>query len=194
MAEQVDPGTARQDGAGDRAFEALVAEVHRPVLRYLLRRTDRETAADVLGDTLLALWRGRDRVPPDAALPWAYGVARGCLANARRGERRRDALVARLAVVDPPRPADGPEESLATDDPALRSALARLTTTEAEVVRLWAWEDLTPAEIAVVLGTTPNAVSIRLHRARSRLRALLEEARKDAGSDRTGTPRGTEDA
>ena len=46
-----------------------------------------------------------------------------------------------------------------------------------EVLRLWAWEELAPREIAVVLGTTPNAVSIRLHRAKARLRDEL--ARKD---------------
>ena len=38
---------------------------------------------------------------------------------------------------------------------------------------LWAWEELAPREIALVLGVTPNAVSIRLHRAKGRLRELL---------------------
>lgn len=48
---------------------------------------------------------------------------------------------------------------------------------------LWAWEDLRPADIAVVLGITVNAVHIRLHRARGRLAALLANpaTRKDPG-------------
>ncbi|MGA8246093.1 MAG: sigma factor-like helix-turn-helix DNA-binding protein, partial [Nocardioides sp.] len=45
-----------------------------------------------------------------------------------------------------------------------------------ELLRLWAWEQLTPSEIATVLGTTPNAVGIRLHRAKERLRAELRKA------------------
>ena len=188
-----DTGSGFGVGEGGRDVEALVRTVHRPLLRYLLRRADPETAADVLGDTLLVLWRRHTEIPADAALPWAYGVARGCLANARRGARRREALVARLVVLDPPRPVDGPEDR-AAPDPDLHAALSRLTPTEAEVVTLWAWEGLSPTEIAVALDVTPNAVSIRLHRARTRLRDLLEEAPpKDEGTDRTGTGRGKEE-
>ena len=45
--------------------------------------------------------------------------------------------------------------------------------------RLWAWEQLEPAEIAAVLGLTTNAVSIRLHRAKKKLGENLEIARKN---------------
>ena len=178
-------------------FEALVAEVHQPLLHYLLRRADRETAADVLGDTLLVLWRRRADVPEGAALPWAYGVARGCLANARRGDRRREALVSRLVVLDPPRPVAGPDAT-GSADPGLAAAMSRLTTAEREVLALWAWEGLSPSEIAVALDVTPNAVSIRLHRAKARLRDLLQDERdaataKDEDDTRTGTGRGREE-
>ncbi len=175
-------------------FELLVAELHAPLLSYLLRRTDRETAADVLGDVLLVLWRRRADIPPDAALPWSYGVARRCLANARRGAGRQNALAARLVVLDPPRPADGPEAAEGVDDRALRDAMSRLAPPEAEALTLWAWEDLAPAEIAVALAVTPNAVSIRLHRAKIHLREWLEvHDRKEREGNRTGTGRGEEE-
>ena len=175
-------------------FELLVAELHAPLLAYLVRRTDRQTAADVLADVLLVLWRRRDEIPPDAALPWSYGVARRCLANARRGANRREALVARLVIVDPPRPVDGPEAADVVDDGALRDAMSRLTPPEAEALTLWAWEGLAPAEIAVALGVTPNAVSIRLHRAKIHLREWLEfHDRKERDGSRTGTGRGEEE-
>jgi RNA polymerase sigma-70 factor (ECF subfamily) len=45
-----------------------------------------------------------------------------------------------------------------------------------EVLMLTAWEDATPAEIGRVLGISPNAASVRLHRARRRLRARLLES------------------
>lgn len=183
------------DAEAERArFERLVGDLHGPLLRYLLRRTDRDTAADVLGDTLLVLWRRRADVPVGAELPWAYGIARGCLANARRGERRRDALAARLVVVDPPGVVTGADAALGGDDPDLTAALARLTPTEVEVLTLWAWEGLSPSEIAAVLGVTANAVSIRLHRAKGRLRTSLEAERaKDPDPRRTGTGRGKEE-
>ena len=169
-------------------FELLVAELHAPLLSYLVRRTDRQTAVDVLGDVLVVLWRRRAEIPVEAALPWAYGVARRCLANARRGAQRRSALAARLVVLDPPHPVDGPEAADVVDDTALRDAMARLTPPEAEALTLWAWEGLAPDEIAVALGVTPNAVSIRLHRAKIHLREALElHDRKD----HDGTPDGT---
>jgi RNA polymerase sigma-70 factor, ECF subfamily len=146
-------------------FEELARESLEPLRRYLARRTDAETAADVLGDTLLVAWRRFDDVPSEP-LPWLYGVARNCLANEERGVRRRARLGARLAA----QPVETPSGTDATE---LHEALGRLTDIERELIRLWAWEQLAPAEIATVVGMTPNAVSIRLTRARQHLRELL---------------------
>jgi RNA polymerase sigma-70 factor (ECF subfamily) len=155
-------------------FEALAAEVVEPVRRFLARRTDPDTADDVLAETLLVCWRRLDQVP-DPALPWVYGVARNCLANAERGDRRQRRLAARISVVDPPREA---ELEPTPPDPRVGAALEAMRPEEAELLRLWAWEQLGPSEIAEVLGITANAASIRLHRARGR---LVEELRKIEG-------------
>lgn len=147
-------------------FRALVAEVIDPVTRYLRRRTDEATADDVLAETLVVLWRRRDEVPAEA-VPWAIGVARKQLLNARRASARRERLVARIAIVDPPRErADVDEES--DRDEAVRRTLTRLRPADAEVLRLWAWDELEPRGIADVLGISANAAAVRLHRARRR--------------------------
>ena len=159
------------------AFTGLVEEAYRPLLRYLARRTDPATADDVLGDTLLVLWRRFDDIPNDATLAWCIGVARGCLANRRRTEQRQLRLVHRLAET-----ATDPAEE--QQDPALDEALATLKDKDREVLRLWAWERLEPREIAVVLGITPNAASVRLHRATGRLRQQLGKSRAAAGQVR----------
>ena len=91
-------------------FEALVPALVDPLRRFLARRTDPATADDVLAETLLVCWRRLDDLPEEP-LPWAYGVARNCLANADRGVRRQERLAARIAVVDPPAAsASGPGE------------------------------------------------------------------------------------
>ncbi|WP_371661144.1 RNA polymerase sigma factor [Streptomyces sp. NBC_00280] len=161
-------------------FEALARVVTEPLHRYLLRRADADQVDDILSETLLVLWRRIEDVPgleasedtpdPDAVLPWCYGVARGCLANARRADRRRRSLLERLTWT-----AAGPARE--TEDPdhtALHSALAQLRALDREVVLLWAYEELTPSRIAEVTGLSANAVSIRLHRAKKRLAAQLE--------------------
>jgi RNA polymerase sigma-70 factor (ECF subfamily) len=91
---------AHPDDARER-FEALAAEVAEPVRRFLARRTDADTADDVLAETLLVCWRRLDQVP-ERALPWVYGVARNCLANAERGARRQRRLAVRITALDPP--------------------------------------------------------------------------------------------
>ena len=54
---------------------------------------------------------------------------------------------------------------------------------DAELLRMWAWEQLTPAELATVLAITPNAASIRLHRAREKLRAALGKISGSSGHE-----------
>ncbi|MGQ7297775.1 RNA polymerase sigma factor [Quadrisphaera sp. KR29] len=180
-------GSGVEDGAARRArFESLAGEVLEPVRRYLARRAGAAVADDALSDVLLVLWRRLDDVPTGdggaGALPWAYGVARGCLANAERAARRQRRLAARVAAVDPPPlavPVEGEDDDGRPDPAPVRAALAALRPASAEVLRLWAWEELAPAQIAEVLGVSPNAASIRLHRAR---KELAEQLRKDGGA------------
>jgi RNA polymerase sigma-70 factor (ECF subfamily) len=162
-----------------RRFEALFDELYEPLQRYARRRTDPDAAQDVVSEALLVVWRRLDDVPVEAALPWAYRVTANCLANARRSARRRQDLTVKLAIVDPPRLVvlDDPP------DPDVHAALAVLGETDQEIVRLWAWEGLGPADIAEVLDLTPNAVSIRLHRAKARLADELRKISGDAGHD-----------
>ena len=75
------------------------------------------------------------------------------------------------------------------DGPAF-AALASLPPADQELLRLVAWEELGNQEIAVVLGVTPNAVAIRLHRARARFadalaRSSVENDLKDLDPSRT---------
>lgn len=168
-------------------FESVVREVLEPLRRYLGRRTDPDTAEDVLAETLLVCWRRVEELP-DEPLPWAYGVARHCLANAERGVRRRRRLAARVATLDPP-PTTASPAAPNGDLEEVRDAMDRLPGNDRELLRLWAWEQLEPREIAVVLDTTANAVSIRLHRARGRLREELRKSGAAAGHEES-TERG----
>lgn len=164
----------QQRGREER-FTYLAQVVAVPLRRYVERRIDPDTAQDVLADVFLVLWRRLDDVPSDDPLPWCYAVARGCLANSSRSARRQRNLVQRLVQIEPSEQVAPP-----LDDAELYDALGRLSEPERELVRLWAWEELAPHEIAVVLGVTPNAVSIRLHRARKKLGDFLDPG-KGAG-------------
>lgn len=169
-------------------FEALVDRVYEPLQRYARRRTDAESASDVVAEVLLVLWRRLDDVPADALLPWCYGVARRVLANTRRGDARRLRLVDRLTHEAVEGSATAVTDT-AEHDLTLHAALQRLRPADREVLFLWAWEQLEAREIAIVLDMTPNAASIRLHRAKRRLRQMVDAP--DAVTDgKTGVTSG----
>lgn len=155
-------------------FEHLYAEHGRALLAYAVRRAaDAEDAADVVAETFMVAWRRLEQLPPgESARLWLYGVARQVLRNQRRSERRRERLAERLrrelpAALDGVRPH-------ASGTGAVRSALARLGPEDQEILRLCGWEELTPSEIATVLGISHVAARSRLHRARHRLRDALQ--------------------
>ena len=58
--------------------------------------------------------------------------------------------------------------------------MGELGDDDRELLLLVSWEELSPAEAAKVLGISSLAARSRLHRARRRLRALLEQ-RESAG-------------
>ncbi len=155
-----------EDERRDR-FEALVADVHDPLQRYIRRRVTADEAGDVLSDVLLTMWRRLEDVPEGAVLPWSYGVARRTVSNHRRAASRHLKLVERLEAERSQVGEDDPAGQL--DDPELAEALAGLPAADQEILRLWAWEQLEPREIALTLGSTANAVSLRLSRARKKL-------------------------
>lgn len=155
----------------EEQFTTLYRRHREAVERYVLRRAGPEEVGDVLAEVFLVAWRRFDRIPADP-LPWLYGVARRVLANDRRAARRRTDLEDLLAI-QPHRPDAGHAEEVAarTD---LAQAFGRLGTADQEVLRLALWEELTPAEIARVLGQSSVAVRVRLHRARGRLRRQFQ--------------------
>lgn len=155
-------------------FSRLYREQGRAVLAYALRRVeDHEDAADVVAETFLVAWRRLASVPAGAgARLWLYGVARRVIANLHRTERRRTRLGRRLAeslraeLATHPAPGGDAAEVL--------RAMAGLGDEDRELILLVSWEGLSPAEAAQVLEISSLAARSRLHRARRRLRALIE--------------------
>lgn len=171
-------------------FDALFTEHQRHVLAYAMRRTPTPAdAEDVAAETFAVAWRKIDAVPSDDPRPWLYAVARRVLANHRRGTGRRERLAALLRVEDVATPVRAGED---LDAPAF-AALASLSPADQELLRLVAWEELGNQGIAAVLRISPNAVAIRLHRARARFAAALsrEQVKGFAPSRTSGEVKGT---
>jgi RNA polymerase sigma factor (sigma-70 family) len=151
-------------------FRALFERAYPALISYACRRgLSRADAEDLVAATLEIGWRQVDRLPADS-MPWLYGIAHNLLRNQWRSNRLSEALTTSLSLH---------AEQMQSVDPAsfvmdeLQSAFAKLDADDQELLRLVAWEDLTPSEAALVIGCSPVAARTRLHRARNRLAALL---------------------
>ncbi|MEV6927215.1 RNA polymerase sigma factor [Dactylosporangium sp. NPDC051485] len=157
-------------------FDRHAAALH----RYLARRVGDPTAEDLVAQAFLVAFERRDRY--DAARAearaWLFGIATNLLRRHHRDEARLLRALARTGtdpVTDP-----GPAERVASRVDANRSSrrlaavLADLPGRERDVLLLYAWADMGPDEISRVLDIPVGTVRSRLHRARKRLRPLLD--------------------
>lgn len=166
---------AQPTSSAQERFEALFRRHYRAVLRYAARRADTATAEDVANETFGVLWRRLGVVPVGGELPWLLVTARHELANrARAGVREHDKH--RRGASGSPVTGRDPAEALAERDAVVRAFL-ELSERDREVLRLVAWDDLSAADAAKVLGVSRAAFAMRLTRARRRLsRALGAQA------------------
>ena len=198
-AERDDVALAARLRAGDEAAcEALYLAHHAALWRFAYGYVRSSAIAEELvQEAFLALWRGRaDQELRVGVRAWLYGSVRNLALNHLRHER----VVARLT----PRTADhatstrsavvfsgdgaigmgGPApdaQAVAEADEleaAVTRALAALPERRRQAMTLRWRHELSAAEIARVLGTTPESVRVLLTRARQELAALLERAGK----------------
>ena len=155
----------------DASFERAYSQHLPAVSGYLFRRVERQHVEDLAADVFAIAWRKRASVAEGEELPWLYRIAANVVSNHRRKQARGIALIAAL------RPADSAPsaEDIVIADASLAAAWRQLRPAERELLTLALVEDLGPADLAVALGVSVNAATIRLHRARGKLAALLAE-------------------
>lgn len=163
------PTAMAADGDSTR-FETRLVPLMPALLAYFQRRVlPTEDAHDCVSETLVVLWRQRDKLPEDAdALrAYSYGVARKVLQNQRRGRLRRDLLDESLR--------DNLESSTSNDAHShdAEALLGVLGEKDRELVTLVVLDGFTIIEAAAVLGLRPGTARMRYSRARSRLRTFL---------------------
>ena len=179
----VGPEQLRWIGTDPEIFEAFYREHVEAVQGFVARRVgDRERAADLTAEIFLAAIGAAPRYRParGAPRPWLYGIARTVVANDRRRIGREEARNRRLhaaAMLDE----DDAARIEARIEAAARQrrlyeAMDRLGAAERAILELVALDELSVAEAAAAAGVRPVTARVRLHRARRKLRAELDEA------------------
>ncbi|TDC07134.1 sigma-70 family RNA polymerase sigma factor [Nonomuraea longispora] len=172
----------------EERFTMLYDRYYRNVLGYVLLRVGQNVAEDVCSETFLVAWRRLDELP-EQVLPWLLGVARNRLAKHREVRYRRTDLVERIAALtsEQEHVAWDVAEHVVDREQAV-SALRALPEKDVEAMILATWYGLTPDQAATVMGCSPRAFNVRLHRARKRLTGRLHQEAGAARRPVRGTP------
>ena len=156
----------------DEEFSAMFERHYADIERFLYRRAPDLSVADLAAEVFLVAWRRWEPMPDSRRLPWLYVVARNVLSNEVRGRQRYRRLTDRVAAYSPP-PVEADHADEVSERQTVAAAFDQLGEADREVLRLVAWERLSSAEAARVLGCSTAAFTMRLARARWRLRAAL---------------------
>lgn len=156
-----------------QTFDGNAIHVHRFFARRMRGTSSVIDADDLTAEVFAIAWRRRADVPHDATLPWLYGVARRVLGNHLR--RRSDVTTHIDEDFDSVLDEWSDPGDLATEDLHLRAAWQQLTARDRQILALVAWEGLTEAGVADVLGLTVGGASSAISRARQRFLELLAD-------------------
>jgi RNA polymerase sigma-70 factor (ECF subfamily) len=177
-----DTALARRLVAGEAAaFDEVVAlyapRVSRLVYRLLGWSGGAGEVEDVVQDVFVSVLRHARSFGGRSSLStWITSIAvNQCRSLRRRLGARVRAMAAVFAKARPDHGAADGQAMRDDESRRVREAIVRLKPADREVIVLHYLEETDVETIAEILSVSKNAVEVRLHRARKRLRALLED-------------------
>jgi RNA polymerase sigma-70 factor, ECF subfamily len=153
-------------------FEQVYVEFSPRIRRYLARVAGEHEAEDLTQEVFVRVSRALSGFRGDAKLStWVYRIATNVALDRFRASTG-DQPLDEAEVADP---AATVEQTVTRDEmrDCVRSFVEALPTDARAVLALSDLEELTDREIAEVLGIGLEAMKMRLHRARARLRAAM---------------------
>ena len=176
--------------AGDEAACETLVRDHTARLLAVARRYVRneEDARDAVQEAFIAAFRAVGRFEGGSSLStWLHRIAINCcLMKLRSGRRHPEASIEELLPTFDetghrilggeqwPESIEAALEKRQTRE-SVRAAIARLPEKYRSVILLRDIEEMSTEEAATLLGTTPTAVKVRLHRARQALRTVIAQ-------------------
>jgi len=170
----------------DTALNDLMERHATPVFHFLCRMVGNEDdAGDLAQETFVRVFRARASFRSNEKFStWLFTIAANLARNHFRWRSRHPTVsldaetgdsAQTLGSMLPAGDLAPNEQALATERAqAVRAAVIKLPEDLREAIVLCEWEDLSVAEAAAILESTPKAVESRLYRARQLLREKLK--------------------
>jgi RNA polymerase sigma factor (sigma-70 family) len=164
------------------AFREVYDRYAEAIHRFHLGRTRaRDAALDLTAETFAQAWLSRERfkdIADGSAAPWLFAIARHVLVASVRRHRLEQSACERLGILSAVDRADTPAEASELWLEGLDEALAGLTPDLRQAIRLRIVDDLSFDDVAELMGTTPGAARVRVHRALAALRNRLLQTKE----------------
>ncbi len=170
----------------DTALNDLMERHATPVFHFLCRMVGNEDdASDLAQETFVRVFKSRSSFRTSEKFStWLFTIAANLARNHFRWRSRHPnvSLETENAETEQtlgstlPSGAPAPNEQAVAEEraKAVRAAVGKLPEDLREAIVLCEWEELSMAEAAKILDTTPKAVESRLYRARQLLRERLK--------------------
>ena len=172
----------RYAAGDDQAFPELYDLLAPRLFAYLRRQTrDSARAEDILHETMLQIHRYRGRFIRGAEVtPWAFAIARRFMIDSFREDRRQQKIATSMAAL-PAKTEPLTDELVLSAQVAhrLEEEIARLPDKQRLAYEMVKKDGLSLREVAQVLGTSINAIKLRIHRTYTKLQAVMASATED---------------
>jgi RNA polymerase sigma factor (sigma-70 family) len=159
----------------EAVFAGFYREFYRPVHGYVRSVYPSYDADDVTSKVFEIAWRRFAHIPAASQKAWLFGVMRNVLRNEIRGRQRNDGLIDSAIFARPTATISQDDEAVSPETvEELVVGFNQLRDSDREVLLLAAWGGLDADGLAVTLGINKNAATVRLSRARQRLRDVMD--------------------
>ncbi len=158
-------------------FREVFRRHHDAVFGFVARRVGRRYAPDLTADVFMRAFKLRRRYDLTRPMcrPWLLGIAANVIGDHLRRTRIEPRQYLAPERPDDPFPDADDRVTAAAVSNQLDRALARLRSTDRDVLLLYSLAELTYGEVAQALGIPIGTVRSSLARARRRMRELLPE-------------------
>jgi RNA polymerase sigma-70 factor, ECF subfamily len=171
----------RRIGSGDKqAFAEIVMQYQQPIFGFLGRMSlSQAQAEEIAQESFIRAWRHLDDYQSMRAAfsTWLFTIARNLALNELTSTRSKNEFSSSEELPDMASDAPEPMQVLCIKQQhsRLQMALRQLNKQDRSVIGLAYVDELSTADMARIEGCSLEAVKTRLHRAKEKLRKLMEK-------------------
>jgi len=150
------------------------------LIRFYFNKVGDGQVEDLIQRTMMSCVRSRDGFRGDASFrTWVFEIARNELLMHYRKRSSAQAVDPAVDSIADLGPSPSTLARQADDRRLLLQALGRLPADQQMLLELHYWEGLVAAELSLVFDVEPITIRTRLHRAREKLRGVIERLEAD---------------